>query len=332
MKLSIVVPVFNAEKYLNRCLSSIIVQTYKNLEIIIVNDGSKDKSAMICKSFSALDSRIILIEQENKGPAAARNRGIKATTGDYIGFVDADDYIEPDMYKTMIIIALKYSPHIIVSNFKIFNKENSYKVLRNELPYDALLSKEEIKEHFIKPYFVGELGIIPSLVNKIYKLDFLKKYGFQIDEKRIRAEDYWFNFNTFKYAESVFAIDVAYYHYYSIDGSVMKSFRPNQFEMFLKTRNELEEQNKLFKFQFDRIKENKSFINNTNEYILQAIRYKGVFNSYGFVKKILNNSVFRIEYSKYTPDKVHIKFIRDMLKLRIYLIVFSIYYLWSKKI
>ena len=97
-KITVVVPIYNAEQYLERCLKSIVEQTYENLEIILVNDGSSDKSLEICERFKASDERITIISKENGGVSSARNRGIEVATGKYIIFIDADDYIEKDMF------------------------------------------------------------------------------------------------------------------------------------------------------------------------------------------------------------------------------------------
>ena len=97
--ISVIIPVYNVEKYLRRCLDSVIAQTYQNLEIICVDDGSIDDSGKICDQYAVRDARIKVIHQENQGLSAARNRGLDAAEGEYIAFVDSDDYILEDMYK-----------------------------------------------------------------------------------------------------------------------------------------------------------------------------------------------------------------------------------------
>lgn len=101
-KISIVVPVYNMEKYLCRCVDSILAQTYQNIQVILVDDGSKDRSYEICDSYGAKDPRVTVIHKENGGLSSARNAGIDAAQGEYIGFVDSDDYIAPDMYEKLI--------------------------------------------------------------------------------------------------------------------------------------------------------------------------------------------------------------------------------------
>ena len=98
VKISIVIPIYNAEDHLQRCVDSVLNQTEKNIEIILVDDGSKDNSIEICKNYLNQDKRVQLIHQENSGVSAARNRGIEQACGEYIGFIDSDDWIEPNMY------------------------------------------------------------------------------------------------------------------------------------------------------------------------------------------------------------------------------------------
>ena len=111
-KITVIVPVYNVESYLRKCLDSIIAQTYKNIEIVVVNDGSTDASAEICKEFVEIDHRIIYIEQENSGLSAARNTGLENMSGDYVTFVDSDDWIELDYVETLYKKITQYQADI----------------------------------------------------------------------------------------------------------------------------------------------------------------------------------------------------------------------------
>ena len=107
-KISIIIPVYQVEKYIKRCLDSILSQTYSNLEIILIDDGSRDMSGKICDEYAIKDSRIKVIHQDNAGVSVARNKGLDICTGDYVTFVDSDDFLEPLMYEKMICVtALK---------------------------------------------------------------------------------------------------------------------------------------------------------------------------------------------------------------------------------
>lgn len=112
--ISVIVPVYNAEKYLVRCVDSILNQTYGHLEVILVDDGAKDNSGAMCDEYARKDDRIRVVHKENGGLSSARNAGIDIATGEYFGFVDSDDWIEPDTYETMLGLAVKYDAKMVV--------------------------------------------------------------------------------------------------------------------------------------------------------------------------------------------------------------------------
>ena len=111
--ISVIVPIYNVEKYLERSVGALLGQTYTNLEIILVDDGSKDRSGVMCDEFAAKDSRVKVIHKENGGSSSARNLGIEAATGDYIGFCDSDDYTESDMYENLLAIMKEHEDAVI---------------------------------------------------------------------------------------------------------------------------------------------------------------------------------------------------------------------------
>ena len=119
LKVSIIVPIYNMEQYLNRCLESIINQTYENIEIILINDGSKDNSLEICKNYAKKDNRIMIIDQKNSGVSSARNSGLDKATGEYLAFVDPDDWIDKDGIEKMVDFALKHKCDIAFFDYKI---------------------------------------------------------------------------------------------------------------------------------------------------------------------------------------------------------------------
>ena len=142
--ISVIVPVYNVEKYISRCLDSIINQTYKNLEIIVIDDGSTDNSGVICDDYAKQDKRITVIHKKNGGLSSARNAGLDIISGDYVGFVDSDDWIEPDMFRGLLEIILKSDcnivrcgicrdykfsqfNHIVKTEFKILDLETTAK-------------------------------------------------------------------------------------------------------------------------------------------------------------------------------------------------------------
>lgn len=127
---SVIVPVYNVDRYLGRCIKSIMQQSYRNLEIILVDDGSTDKSGTICDTFKETDDRIIVIHKENGGLSDARNAGIKMFTGEYVTFIDSDDYVSPDMISLMLTVLKQSSCQIVQCEF-VRGKDDTYKFTGN---------------------------------------------------------------------------------------------------------------------------------------------------------------------------------------------------------
>ena len=161
-KISVIVPVYNCDKYLEQCLDSIINQTYKNLEIILVNDGSKDNSLDICKKYQKKDKRIILLDQKNQGQAIARNNALAIATGDYIGFVDSDDWIDLDTYEYLYHLIKKYKSDCSYNRIRRGNYDlqlDNY----NELVYE---SDEILLEYLKYGMKTGEYSLCTYLFDK----------------------------------------------------------------------------------------------------------------------------------------------------------------------
>ncbi len=127
--ISVIVPVYNVEQYLSRCIDSILAQTYENLEIILVDDGSPDCSGEICDTYAAMDSRITVIHKENGGLSSARNAGIDIAKGEYLGFVDSDDWIEPAMYAQLLALAQKYDVKLVCGGRYDFSSRTGRKTV-----------------------------------------------------------------------------------------------------------------------------------------------------------------------------------------------------------
>jgi glycosyltransferase involved in cell wall biosynthesis len=165
--ISVIVPVYNVEQYLTKCLDSIINQTYKNLEIILINDGSTDTSAEICDNYASNDSRIKVIHKRNGGLSDARNSGLKICSGDYICFIDSDDIIALTFCEKMLEGILKYNVEIIECNFLRFKQEDKLINYTQKIEYTAklydnqkaleLLMKEEIKQMVCTKLFNSKL-------------------------------------------------------------------------------------------------------------------------------------------------------------------------------
>jgi glycosyltransferase involved in cell wall biosynthesis len=145
--ISVIVPVYNVERYLSRCIYSIINQTYEKLEIILVDDGSSDNSSSICDEFALKDSRIRVIHQNNGGLSAARNTGLSIATGDYVGFIDSDDWIKLDTYEYCIDLINKYKADVVQINYCTVSSEKA--VIQKQKEKNKLLEREEILHYYM---------------------------------------------------------------------------------------------------------------------------------------------------------------------------------------
>lgn len=237
MVLSIIIPVYNVEKYLRNCLDSIINQTIKDVEIIIVNDGSTDGSSVICQEFLECDERIKLIEKENAGLCAARNDGINAAKGKWIAFVDSDDWCDNDYFERMIESLPTDDIDIHMAGGCYRNSETTETVWvthSNVFFTDNETDiKREMKRTLAYTYGVtrkNNMYSTGSPWDKIYRTEFLKKNKLFFDESSRAWEDLEFNFFAFDIATKVSCSNVIGYHYRQVSNSITKGYNPNKKE------------------------------------------------------------------------------------------------------
>lgn len=182
--ISIIIPIYNTEKYLEKCVESVRGQSYQNLEIILVDDGSTDNSGKLADDFAAKDKRIKVIHQKNAGQSAARNAGIRQAKGDFVSFVDSDDEIAPDFIKELLAV---YNNHTVLSVCGI-NYRNLKRQVADDVYINPLRNKkshESFRAYIL--YLLAVDGRMYSSVNKLYRTKFVKSLKF--DEKLNFAED-----------------------------------------------------------------------------------------------------------------------------------------------
>lgn len=218
-KLSVIIPIYNSEKYIQRCIQSVINQTYKNLEIILINDGSTDNTQKILENFYKQDKRIIIINKENEGVSAARNIGIEISSGEYIHCLDSDDWIENDMYEDMIKKIELYDLDIIVSNF-YWDYDNGRYEIKNCLPIDENIIINN--KDFLKKYFFSGKSY-PAIWNKIFKAELYKKNNIRYPSEISIGEDMVTISKLFYCAEKIGKINKTYLHYIQNSGSITKN-------------------------------------------------------------------------------------------------------------
>lgn len=215
--ISIIVPIYNSEKFLKECIESIINQSFKNIEIILVNDGSTDNSLKICEYYANIDKRIKIINKKNEGVSVARNVGIKNANGKYIGFVDSDDFINLTMYENLYNIMNKYNVDFVMCKYFRVDENLNIKEVNEPFKY-GYLEKNCIIDTILAPMIGSKLNdmsspkIIGSNWRCLYKKDIIIKNKLMFKNKKI-AEDMLFNLSYIGRIESAFVIDKPLYYY-----------------------------------------------------------------------------------------------------------------------
>ena len=242
-EISIIVPIYNVEGYLERCLNSLLEQTFHNIEIIAVNDGSTDSSLSILRKYAQKDWRIKVIDQPNAGVSAARNVGIKVADGNFIGFVDPDDWVDKEMYESMITNARDSTADVVmcsyVREFGTHSKEKDFNV-PEKLVYvnDDVKSKivrrliGPINEEVRNPELLDAWGTVWS---KLYRTDLLKDNEIKFTDLSIIGtnEDSLFNIQAIFYARRFLFLNKPFYHYWrSNNSSVTAGYKPNLMEQW----------------------------------------------------------------------------------------------------
>ena len=216
-KITVIVPVYNVEHYLNKCLDSLINQTYKNLEIIVINDGSTDNSGKICQEYAQKDNRIIYIEKENGGQSEARNMGLDRMTGSYVTFVDSDDWVEPDYVEVLYNKLIDYQADIAVGNYYSYNEQEGifYFHIFGDSYYEKVYDNVSIFENLYESQEMKSFSLI-SVWGKLYRVDLVKHLRFDIGKL---GEDGYLNQKIYLLAEKTIYLNKGLYAYRQREGS-----------------------------------------------------------------------------------------------------------------
>lgn len=232
--LSIIVPVYNVEKYLDACVSSIVNQTYKNLEIILVDDGSTDTSGVICDAWAEKDSRIIVYHKANGGLMSAWKYGVRRASGQFVGFVDSDDWIDTNMCEKMLATAETTGVDMVCTAFVCEHADGRHTFKDNYLK-PGFYGKNQILNE-ISPYLLisreyHDRGIYPSRWTKLFKRELLLTVLEDCDERLTIGEDLAVFFSCLQIAHSIFIMEDFWpYHYRIVDTSMIRSFSSVKYE------------------------------------------------------------------------------------------------------
>lgn len=219
-KISVIVPVYNVEKYLNRCVQSITDQTYENLEIILVDDGSPDNCGVLCDVWAKKDSRIRVVHKPNGGLSSARNAGIDIATGQYVGFVDSDDYIHPQMYEKLYAALLETGADISICNYDYVDEQTGEPDLnmRAASPLkDGVLTRKQAYEKIGR--IVHGYGFYVTAWNKLYHRSIFEDLRFK---EGFIHEDEFFVHHLFSHCSRIATISDRLYLYVQRSGSITK--------------------------------------------------------------------------------------------------------------
>lgn len=247
MMLSIIVPVYNTGQYLNRCLDSILNQTFEDFELLLIDDGSQDFSSVLCDQYAQIDKRIKVFHKDNEGVSAARNDGISMAQGKYIGFVDSDDYIDLTMYEQMIEKIQEDSSDVCIVSHNVVSREIQFK----EIPFDKdIITDYAIKASYI-PLLIGRYSdkeLLGSCCRCLYKADILKTIFFDLKIKLL--EDTLFNIDVAFKAKKISIINKGLYNYCVNETSATNHYRADAIEQidriaekFQNVRQRLDEYN-----------------------------------------------------------------------------------------
>lgn len=227
---SIVVPIYNVEKYLARCLDSIRLQSYSNIEVIMVNDGSTDLSVNIAKEFEKKDIRFHLYSKENGGLSSGRNYGLVHAKGDYVCFIDSDDFIGKNFVQSLLS-AFDSETDIVISDYAIYNAEDGKSYLHAKLLKDEEFINYNGKRQLIQYLITGEYPVM-SVWKNMYRTSFLKNNNIVfVSERLIYSEDLLFHVEAYTKAFKVKMIPNIEFFHLVIPGSLSQSYRKNYFQM-----------------------------------------------------------------------------------------------------
>ena len=233
--ISVIVPVYNAEKYIDRAIQSVLCQMDGSIELILVNDGSTDSSGAICDAYTDSNEKVHVVHKENGGLSSARNAGISAATGAYLMFLDADDYLEKDTCREVGKVILATQPDCIDFGWRYVSNGERLAPAFHKLPKNILMGEHELHDL-----------ILPSLLNlrndsdhfifdfsctKVFRADIIRDNGVYFDEGRRIWEDRPFVANYLRYSCNYYAIDQCFYNYVDVPGSLSRRYSMDFFSL-----------------------------------------------------------------------------------------------------
>ncbi len=213
---TIIIPIYNAEMYLKRCLDSVIGQSYPKLEILLVNDGSRDNSLAICEEYERKDERVLIIDKENTGVSDSRNVAMAAATGKYLQFMDSDDWLTPDATEKMVTLAEMTGCDLVIGDF--YRVDGERFALKEHIDETKIMSRTEFAGYMMDDPADFYYGV---MWNKLYKREIIEKHGLSCTTELSWCEDFLFNLAYIRQADSFCALQAPVYYYMKRKGSLV---------------------------------------------------------------------------------------------------------------
>jgi len=322
-KVTLIVPIYNTLEFLDRCLNSIKNQTFKDFEVILVNDGSPDNSKAYCEEFIKSDSRFILKNKENGGLASARNYGMKFAKGEYISFIDSDDYVSLDYCGILYNIAFKNNIDIL--NFGLTYVKNNAETFRfSVLPKDRLIEGKEIQKYLLES---SKNKLLWYAWNSIFRREFLIENTISFDKSLLLGEDSLFNLKCFYKAKSVYSIsEPLYYYVYNYNSLTQTKYKNNlldKIEIQFDKRLEFHESNMDINNKFFYKDISKNYIEHSLFMLLSNVSHSVGVNRILEIKKIRSSKIFKFSFDYYEYSST----LTAKMKLMIFLFRKKYYYL-----
>jgi glycosyltransferase EpsJ len=327
---SVIVPIYNAESTLRKCIDSILSQSFKNIELWLIEDGSIDKCSNICREYELLDSRVKAIYQDNKGVSYSRNLGIAKSSGKYIQFVDADDWINQEMIMNLVN-TINDNSDLVICGYNVINVCPGYtsqfeRCVKNKIELDTVNFLNQFSQFY-------EIGLLQAVWNKIYRKDIIMEFNLSFNKDLSLGEDMLFNINYFKSCNKISLINDVLYNYtiYPYAKSLSKKYNPkrlnSQMTMYKSIIELLQEYRTYSSSNYKCIKKyySSSIISAVNEYLTynQCIwPEKKRFIKYLLKKKDINNNIV-IVYNNSKWMKITALLIKTRM---VYLLMILLYF------
>lgn len=331
-KISIVVPVYNVEPYIDRCMQSLLSQSLKEVEIILVDDASPDKCPFLCDEYASQYQNVFVIHKQNAGLGYARNSGIDVARGEYICFIDSDDFIEPDMLERLYNECISENLDVIYSEFNVDNYPQYKVVLQPARLYQGHQEIEELQLDMIgaEPRYKSNVKFEPSACKGLYSMRIIREHNiYFLSEREYISEDLLFNLDILHKSSRVKIVPWQFYHYCLNESSLTHVYRADRWRKNLIMLEAI----KLHIPNFDRIKDLNLRLSRTAiAYARMAIGIEshrkdvGTWTKVKNIKEMISNSVFVSQIADYPLDLLPMvwKIYGFLLKKKVALLLFIV--------